>query len=306
MDKIYTSLELIERFGYSLCDSSQMSELSSLVTMAKKYGIGNPVTFQKTVYTDDDISKIEKLFSWWKFLFSNSMIEYRDRHSLSSIQKVLCSCVSKNVKLTIYAVYCPSYKKGLGEVGYTGVVGKHTNKLIREMVNFVYNSKGSGIDTCGEAFFSDLLLENFDKLKGTQYKEDLMLNYEDFKKIFRDNDQEGLISVKLLSEVGDLRSGLGEVGIQSSLKVVPDDIFELVNKRNEVFYMVNLGWTKDVVLMRSRVLSSSYAYMGREFRTLYPNGLMFWTESAYERGRLYHGLDVANPLPIIYPPKSEF
>jgi len=64
-----------------------------------------------------------------------------------------------------------------------------------------------------------------------------------------------------------------------------------------------LGWEDSLVVDRTKTLARCYSYMGDVFRKKYPDGIMFWVESAYERGKMYSGMNLHYPIPIIYPLK---
>jgi hypothetical protein len=277
-------------------------DIASLLTYARQSGIGKAISFQKTSYSNADLIKAKRLIYWWKILNENSAYEWRDKRISEKIQKVLTNSVATNVPFDLFAVFCPSYRTGHGVYGYTGLSGDHTRTLIHEMSKLVKKTNEVGIMVNATAYFSDLLLENYQYLKGTNYKIDLAKNYKDFKTRIVD-ESDGLIKVSKLSSRKELRLTIGEAGITCGKLNVPANIYQRVLKRNNTFYKKHLGWNKSQVENRTEILARCYSYMGRFFKRMHPNGIMYWVESAYERGAMYSGLEQQNPLPIIYPKK---
>jgi len=269
-------------------------------------GVGVPVSFQKTRYSPEDLELLSKLITWWILLEDECEESFRDKRTVQALINTLVRFPLKgNKHLVIYSVFCPSYKKGMGEVGYTGILGERSKKVIQKFVDFVYKSNEIGLETLGLALFSDLLLENFDMLQDTSYKIDLCANYTQFSNLFSKLDTRNLIEVKESSEIPEFRKGIGERGITSGEVGVSEEVFDLVNKRNRVFYADTFGWNNTQIEERTKLLARCYAYMGGYFRKMLPNGVMYWSESAYERGMLYHGLKQDSPIPIVYPKKDE-
>ncbi len=277
-------------------------DLSSLILYARKSNVGKEITYQLTEYEPEDLKKLSVLINWWSFLNRTTALEWRDHATSNKIQKIISKSVSLNKQITFYAVYCPSYKKGVGAFGYTGKTGDYTRETIKKMCEFILKSKGIGLYLNAIAYFSDLLLENIEKLAGTSYKDDLEKNYKDFTNIVTDCSK-GLVQTKKLSEIEEFKLNLGEMGMIGENNVLPENIYQRIIDRNVVFYKNNLGWNNEMIEKRTNVLAGSYTYMGNIFRKMYPLGIMYWTESAYERGVMYSGNEQLDPIPIIYPKK---
>ncbi|KKU03177.1 MAG: hypothetical protein UX99_C0003G0016 [Candidatus Amesbacteria bacterium GW2011_GWB1_47_26] len=284
-------------------NSVSIPEIGQLVNIARQRKVGTPISYQKTSYSESNIAILCKLLKWWRFLNKTSSLEFRDKFTSKKIQQVIIDVVLSGHPLLVYSVFCPSYKKGVGEIGYVGTTGSHTKKMVSEISTFIHASNEI-IPTHGIAYFSDLLLENYNLLKNTAYRSDLASNYSDFQQIFESQNSQGIIETKLLSEVQAFTDKIGEFGLIADNPPIPADICRAVYLRNLVFYKENLGWSEDQVATRTKILAASYAFMGNTFRILHKSGLMYWTESAYERGRMYSGMDQQNPLPIIYPIKN--
>lgn len=278
--------------------------LSSLITYCRSLGLGEAISFQKTSFNEIEISKIQKAMKWWQLVNRISNAEFRDEDTCVVLQKNIIHQIINDQPVLFYAVYCPSYKKGINSYGYTGKVGQHTKRSIKIFSNFVIETEKIGIKTDAVAYFSNLILENYDKLIGTSFKDDLASNYTNFQLEFASCSQ-GKIKTALLSSLESIRRTIGEKGLRKGEIGVPHSIYRSVFNRNKVFYTDKLGWTADMVKERTDVLFRSYAMMGKIFHTLYPYGIMFWTENAYERGAMYQGVSKKCIVPIIYPKKDE-
>lgn len=278
--------------------------MSSLITQARQLGIGKVISFQKTAYSQKDLDRLKIIINWWNFLNKSTIPELRDLKTEKKIQKLVIESVGNKKPLIIYSIFCPSYKKGKGAYGYRTNIGKNTKAFISKLISFINCSSDFGLDTSAKVYFSDLLLENYLKLKGTNYQQDLEKNYQDFKKeVLRTG--KGKIKISKLSSFKEIQKKIGEKGILGGPIGVPRNVYETVFTRNKIFYLGQLGWNEKMVKERTSVLARCYSFMGEALRKKFPKGIMFWTESAYERGKMYSGFSQENPLPIIYPQKNE-
>lgn len=284
--------------------SQDIPGLSNLINLARKKGLGAPISYQKTEYQQSDLRILSPIIKWWQYLTNISLVDFGDKANTQAIQSNLMDSVLNNQSLTVYSIFCPSYKKGLGALGYTGITGKHTRQLLQQLIEFIYHSNSLGVSTQGIVYFSDLLLENYPLLQTTSYQDDLQKNYQDFSKIIAVQDPNSYIQVHLLSEIPELKVNIGEEGIVQGPLNVPEEVKNIVLARNKIFYKTTLGWTDAQVETRTEVLARCYAYMGEIFRQVHPKGIMFWVESAYERGKMYCGIH-PQPIPIIYPIKYD-
>jgi len=303
-NKILSWYELV-KYLRLFPSTERIKDISGLITQCRLNGIGIPVSYQKTRYSDKDLKLIKKIIKWWVFLTQKSNEEFRDQYTSKAIANAIIHAVIFNKPLIIYSVFCPSYRKGIGAIGYTGMVGDYTQKMIIKYINFIYGSNQLGVNTSGKVYFSDLLLENYQKLKNTTYEKDLRSNYIHFRKLFRKKDYKKLISVSLLSRITYFRKNIGKEGITRGPINIPPEIFNVVRERNSIFYKKVLGWSEKQVIERTKILARCYSFMGDYFRKKFPYGIMYWVESAYERGRMYHGNHQKLPIPIIYPRKND-
>lgn len=287
-------------FGNSIKNEK---DLCLIFTYARQFGIGKGVSFQKTAFSETDLEILRVVSCWWSLLNDITNIEFRDKVTTRNILRTIFSSIKYKKTIHTIGIFCPSYKKGVGEFGYTGKLGSHSKQAIKQMIEFIDRSNEMGLGMNGTAYFSDLLLENFKKLQGTEYKLDLEKNFLEFRKEF---EKSNFITVKRLSDVTDLKAIIGEEGPKPNiLNKIENGIYRRVLSRNMVFYKDELGWTESMVKNRTDILYSAYAIMGEYFyKIINGNGLMFWTESAYERGVLYNTPLPDGGIPIIYPKKQ--
>ncbi len=297
------TLKELHKYGDTALNSNKRNELGKLIWITRKLGIGTPITRQKTSYTDNELDTLYKIIICWNILSSISMPEFRDKYTFEATVTTLTRSITSNTPLLIYSIYCPSYNKGVNAYGYTGVCGVHTQTHIRGHVSLVSRLSAVGIEVKGLAIFSDLLLENFNRLVGTNYKQQLEKNFVHFTDLIQSIDPHKLMLVKKLSAYKFLARMIGEKGAISGPIEVPDRVYNIALSRNRVFYRNVLGWDEESVVARTNVLVNSYSLMGHYFRRTFPNGIMYWVESAYERGLLYNGNKQKDPIPIIYPHK---
>ena len=237
-------------------------------------------------------------------LLDDCNISTSSKISTRALVRCLAISITTSTPLAMLAVFCPSYKLGIGQVGFERSIGDHTIQVISELLTFLQRSVAAGLHTQTEVYFSDLLLENYDILQGTDYRRDLHLTFESFQSRFRECGMPTL-SVHLLSSLTELERRIGERGAHNSDALRDQKLFRHVYLRNSAFYAEQLGWQDVRILERTDVLYHSYAEMGRYFRSRNPNYVLYWTESAYERAPLYStALDKLYPLPVVYARKQ--
>jgi len=278
--------------------------LSELITLTRQKGLGESVSYQKTRYSSDDLNKLEKVIRWWAYMDQSGNKEFRNKLIDKKIQEIVIDKIINNKKLKFYATYCPSYKMGTKAVGYTGKLGKHTKKMTKSFMDFVNETNKIGIKADGLLFFSDLLLENYEALKGSAYKRDLETNFNELQGFIAKNNFKKRFQCILLSEIEDFKNAIGEKGLTEGKLKVSEGNFNMVLRRNMVFYQEKLGWGLDKIKMRTKVLARCYSYMGKSFKQNKSDWIMYWTESAYERASLYQGLNQSYTLAIIFPSKK--
>lgn len=281
---------------------SDSKDVSVLINMSRQNGIGVPVSFQKTRYNENDLKKLTIIVNWWAYLNENSNVEWRDGKTTKLILDRVIKSVLTGKQIVIFAIFCPSYKVGENVFGYEMVIGSHSKKLIRSFSDFIINSEKCGINIKGMVYFSDIMLENFPKLKGTSYREDLESCYKSFGEEF-ERICPGKIVINKLSSVEECSNEIGEEGINTGLNI-DKKIFGRILLRNAVFYKEKMKWDDDSIYKRTVDLVCGYLKLSDIFSKKFPDGIMYWVESAYERGLVY-GVNEDSIIPIIFPKKNE-
>lgn len=274
-------------------------DMGSLITFARQRGVGEAVSFQKTRYTPKDLERLSILIRWWVLLDSSTNPEFRDAASSEQIRDRVVHSVLTGEPLIFFGIFCPSYKTGVGVYGFNRCIGPHTHRSVESFSKLVLATRDAGIATRGVAYFSDLLIENLDKLEGTTYRDDLVSNYASFCNEVRGLGQ-GSIEARLLSSVPECLSEIGERGIRADNSIHQSPLFQRVYKRDCAFYKPVLGWSDADVFNRTEVIFGTYQKLAEIFSKTHPKGLLYWVESMYERGLIYKS-DPANIVPVIYP-----
>lgn len=299
---VYSWSEAVRTVDPAMLSAPDQAAVATVVMYARNFGIGRPISAQRAAYTAQDLIHVGILLKWWSVLLDTCNLSNSQKTNHRAVVRALSRSITGAVPLPMIAVFCPSYKLGRGNIGFEHNVGEHTCAVIDQMVTFLRRSVRAGLRVQLDAHFSDLLLENYDLLQGTDYRHDLEQNYQSFCCRF---SEAGLtdLSVRRLSSLGELVERIGEAGTHSSAQRDPK-LFRHVYLRNRVFYAEQLGWSDDRIRLRTEILYDSYAEMGLVFRGHNANTVLYWTESAQERAGLYSSaLEPAAPLPVIYPQK---
>lgn len=291
--------EVVSSVGVSL--DKVPKDLCSLINRCIQNGVGTPVSRQKTSYSQHDLNILSIAIRWWVYLDCRSNSSWRDVRNGKEIQNRLVHSLVTGDEVVLFAIFCPSYKTGVGVHGYKTKIGLHTKAMIKDFCNLAHFSQSIGIKVRPIAYFSDLLLENLDKLSLND-KDDLVANYRSFCEEFLSYG-EVYVETPLLSSNKRCKTEIGEAGVdKDNARVVDDDLYNRILKRNEVFYKDKLLWDSEKIKQRTNVICGSYVKLAEIFRQQHPQGIMFWTESLFERGLIYSQND-NNYIPIIYPLK---
>jgi hypothetical protein len=280
-------------------------DFNVLITRAKVNGLGKPINWQEIEFGDQDIAILKKAGRWWGYFLSHESPHWRTSRMTEIILDLIIRLIINNKPLFIYAIFCPGYKKGRGAFGFKTYVGGTTIRGIKALSKLTNQTKKLNIPHhLPEAWYSDLLLENYEKVVKFGELKNLEKNFNSFKKETSNIDKS--IKVKKLSEVGSMEKLIKPEGLQKGPARLPKKILERVYTRNLLFYRDVLGWSEKDTKKRTDVLARCYPVMGEEIRRLYPNSLMVFTENAYERGAMYSSMEIdKNPVPIFYPRKNE-
>jgi len=246
-------------------------------------------------------SKIYKILDWFRYLQNVEITGWRTKETTKKIVDFLNKNNERN-KILFYALFCPSYKKGIGSFGFRiDDVGNTTRFGIKNLLNIYKKTDLLGFK-CQKplAIFFDLALEKPEKVINKNSLKELSINIKNLKanlpKIFE---------FKLLSELDEsLTKKIGYEGIKEKDLRIPKEIFKRIIERGGKFYKL-FGWSKQEIIERSRVIANSESLVGSFLGSNYKNNIMVYTPTMLERGAVYSGMKLKeDPLPIIYPKKE--
>lgn len=244
----------------------------------------------------DAIGYNKKVLDWFTYLQSIETVGWRPRLVTKKISKILAKSEVGN-PVEFYALFCPSYKKGVGMHGFrTDDVGNTSRWGLKILHEIVKETVKLGIP-CKKpkAIFFDVAIEQPEKTLGEI--NDMKINIDNFKK-YASSD----IEFELLSEKFPfLKDVVGYSGIKISPLPVPQKVLERIIERGTKFYQL-FGWTKKQIEDRSEIIASSEALVGNVLRNTMTNSIMIYTPTMLERAQIYSGLKFeSDPLPIIFP-----
>lgn len=142
--------------------------VSSIINISKSYGIGNPISFQKAQYNNENLYFIKKIIDIWSCIINHSAKEFNSLNNQRESQKIIVQSVLNN-QLIFFSIFCPSYKKGVGLFGYNRTIGINTKFFINKIFLFLEDLTKIDINIKFDIYFSDLILENYEKIKDSNY-----------------------------------------------------------------------------------------------------------------------------------------
>lgn len=296
-------LKLIRnKFVYGLCrgDKNCTSEVNALLNEAKKQGVGIEKN-QALFYLEKDYDLINYISNFWLSITRTEIKNHRTSSETHKVFKRMIRSFKTGNPIKFVLILCPAYKKGPGEYGFKENPGKTTGQLIAYLNEIIALAKANNLKASGEIWFSDLLVENYQKMDKKYVSDSLERNYKQIK------DMVGKIRnirTRRLSQVGSLALNIGIAG-KKTFNHIPKQIIERVKNRSSVFYFEILGWGKKEVDDRIKILAPAYELIGMELNQI-DDAIMIFGEKNLERGKMYSGdQSDTNCVPIIYPKLEE-
>lgn len=238
----------------------------------------------------------KKILDWFSYIQTIETVGWRPKLVTQKLARIV-SNASKQKPIEFYALFCPSYKKGVGAHGFrTDDVGNTSLRGIKILKEVVEKTRSMGISCeMPKAIFFDIAIEQPEKT--IREIPDLKINIENFKK----HIPKGM-NFKLLSELFPLLfDTIGYQGIKIIPLPVSKNIMNRVIERGSKFYKL-FGWTKKQIKERSEIIASSEALVGNTLRYAMPDSIMIYTATMLERAQIYSGQKFeTDPLPIIFP-----
>lgn len=254
-------------------------------------------------YEFDDFTSViravgykKQFLDWFNYLHSIETVGWRTQLSTQKIAALLAQSTSES-PVEFYALFCPSYKKGVGAYGFrTDDVGDTSRWGIKILSDIVNHTRRLGIPCKNPlAIFFDLAIEQPEK--SLSEIKDLEINIKNLKKYISKNMKFELLSKKFPF----LKDTIGYNGVKILPVPISQNVLKRIIERGEKFYSL-FGWTKRQILERSKTIASSEAIVGNVLRYTMPNSIMVYTPTMLERAQVYSGLKLEkDPLPIIFP-----
>lgn len=243
-------------------------------------------------YTEFD----EKVLNWFRYLQSFETIGWRNK----LVTKKICNIFKKNEPIQFYALFCPSYIKGVGKAGFrTDDVGNTTRIGIENLMKITEETRRLGYECNNpKAIFFDVALEQPEKT--INMLNDLKINIENFKKYIPENMEFSLLS----DEFPEILDIIGYSGIIIEPLPVDDIILKRIIERGRKFYEL-FGWDIDKIERRSKIIASSESTVGMFLRRKMPDAIMIYTPTMLERAQVYSGKYQNDPLAIIIPERED-
>lgn len=236
------------------------------------------------------------IMNWFRYLQSFETIGWRNK----LVTKKLCNIFLENKPIQFYALFCPSYLKGKGKVGFrTDDVGNTTRIGLKNLMKITEETRKLGYKCNNpKAIFFDVALEQPEQT--VNMIDDLKCNIENFKKYVPENMEFCLLSEEF-PEVMDI---IGYHGIVIDPLPVDEIILKRIIERGKKFYEL-FGWSFEKIEERSKVIASSEAVVGMFLRNKMGNAIMIYTPTMLERAQVYSGKHQDEPLAIIIPERDD-
>ena len=281
----------------------KLKEANQLIRSFLKYS-GLEMDIEKIPDRLDTFLKIA--LKYWLSLIYDEIEEFRSEFSNRAFHSILYDAIANKNKINYITVICPSYKKGIGSVGFKKEPGNTTYIAFKNIKKIYENTIELGIPADFRTYFYDLAVEKADKLSEQDWK-DFDLNILLDKTIARALD----ISCESMSEAFPvLEKQIGKYGMfipkEKLLKTIPISIesLERVINESKVFYMETFGWTEEDALKRALCQSHAYGLESMAIRRHFKNPVILYSAYSYERMSLYTGKDGSARIGIICPKRT--
>lgn len=287
---------------FSTKEREQIKLINFIIEISKRNSLGKQEKKQSISYNDEELEILKKIVNFVLFVYNNECPNFRTLNETKKLIENLLFSIRENRPFLIFALFCPSYRKSKGVVGFNLQIGETTKKGINNLNVLSEKATSFGIINEVYAFYSDLVLENFVKLTSKDLI-DLDQNYLNFVEYAKTINYR--INFSKISQIGECKQIVGLGGLDSNKLNVSIEKIKSIAIRSEPFYKGVLGWDNEDIIKRTEVLANSCLFMGNEVKKMNPCSVMVMTENIYERGRLYHAENEMDPLPIFYPHKTE-
>ena len=267
----------------------------SIQQLAVELGVGKKISRQKVSLTNKESGALLKSNNFSKLLLRLHNYGSLTKFQQKDLERYIYQVGFGLQPMNIVSIFCPSYKRGTGEVGYNSEIGPRTRANIKILSYIKEICQKYNIPCTITIYFSDLLLENYSKLITVDYKSQLNNNYNDL--VLKVSS---IATVRKLSELGDLASSIStNAGNCLPIIDIDEKDQQLLIARNRITYQTIFGWSEREVRKRTTELINAYPYLAKAINYYHPNAMYYWSETAIERVRLMPNL----AIPLFMPKK---
>jgi len=253
-----------------------------------------------------DDSLVENLYKasiYWKNLVLSESDGFRDSMGRRTFHYLLKRVLDNDETITYFGILCPSYKKGIGSIGFASEPGNTTYRAFCNLERMIENTKLLKMKCEAKMFFADISVENFDKLS----KED----WDDLDKIIwldsiiaKSHNIPFFTLSQYFPELDRIVGKQGKIVDVKNINV-SEKALQRSFWRDRQFYPNHFGWTLEESEMRTIIHAHSYFYQGECIRKEFKNPVMVYSAYDYEKAGLYSGKK-GDLLPaVIFPLKYD-
>lgn len=279
---------------------SLRDDMHQLLTVSKRFGYIRSPNLQQVSLNNQSFERLQGFAALLTWINEHETANWRTRDQLQALVEDAFEAVSGGKPLTILAFLCPSYRKGIGEIGFNTSIGETTKRGIATTFALFQQYQAAGIPSTCTILFSDLVLENIDKMDEPRHFDDLTANIQSARTYAAQTSRH--ISFQTLSEFPISRV-IGRAGIRGVPTDVDQQVYQLVLNRNMTFYRARFGWSEGDIRERTNTLACTYPVIGNFFRATFNPFVLVYTANSFERSSMYQGKHPAREFPIFYPRK---
>lgn len=246
---------------------------------------------------------LTKAILFVQYLLDNEASGFHTKANYQTLFEILKVTISKNEIINLFGILCPSYKKGIGAVGFAQKPGNTTHRAFHNLLQTNHNLTKLGISSQMVMFYSDISLENCDRFNTNDWgdlENNIKLDYLIAKKYSIKYERLTHFSETLFNEVGYS----GKI-VDTEKLPISQKALERAMWRDRQFYPRMFGWSIKDAELRSICHAHSYYWQGKIIRENLKNPIMVYSAYDYEKGALYNGREDNLPPYVIYPIKDE-
>jgi len=147
----------------------QVKMINLTIEILKRNGVGKILDKQRIDYTKKDIDLLKIIVNFIFWIKENECPNFRTREETERLIFEIYLSKILNKKIIFFALFCPSYKKGVDLCGFNREIGETTKRGIENLDRLSLKADSLGIKNRCLAVYSDLVLENCDKMTSSPH-----------------------------------------------------------------------------------------------------------------------------------------